>query len=159
MKTLMQETSITALHREYLPQVMEIEEGNSLESNPLAGKWKRKDFLEVLAHPNHQGMVAWSGKKIVGFAIYSLSYEKIHICNMAVHPDYLNQGIGSQIIMKFKSKLRPKRRTSIDIDIRESNLRAHLFLRNRGFKAICVCRNWYEAPCKEDAYKFQYKLE
>lgn len=162
MKTetmLTTKASVTALHRDYLPQVLAIEKVNSQESNPLEGAWKGKDFKEVLAQPNHQGIVAWQGTKIVGFAIYCLSLDKIHIANMAVHPDYLRQGIGSQLLMKLKAKLRLKRRTSLEIDIRESNLHAQLFLRGRGFKAICVCRNWYEEPRKEDAYKFQYKLE
>lgn len=158
MKTLVR-PSITVLHREYLPQVMAIEKINSHESNPLLGAWKCEDFYEVLSQPNHQGIVAWKGNKIVGFAIYCLSIDMIHIANMAVHSDYLKQGVGTQLLIKLNSKLKPKRRTTLEIDIRESNLHAQLFLRGRGFKAICVCRNWYEEPRKEDCYKFQYKLE
>lgn len=151
--------TLTAMHREYLTQVLAIEKSNSQESNPLGGSWTKKDFLDVLAIPSHHGIVAWKGSKIVGFVIYCLSMDKIFVANLAVHADHLNEGIGSQLVMKLKSKLRPKRRVSLEIDIRESNLRAQLFLRGRGFKAVCVCRNWFEQPRKEDCYKFQYKLE
>lgn len=159
MQTMTPKITLTALHREYLPQVLVIEKSNSQEANPLGGAWSKEDFMQVLAIPSHHGIVAWRGSKIVGFAVYCLSMDKIHIANMAVHADYLNESVGSQLIMKLKAKLRPKRRVSLEIDIRESNLRAQLFLRSRGFKAICVCRNWYEKPRKEDCYKFQFKLE
>lgn len=151
--------SITALHREYLPQIMAIEESNSMESNPVAGTWSKKDFMEVLACPTHRGIVAWRGGKIIGFAIYCLSHDKIHVANFAVHANFINQGVGSQIINKLKGNLKARRRVSLEIDIRESNLRAQLFLKGHGFRAFCVCRNWFENPRQEDAYKFRYKLE
>lgn len=157
MKTA--QIAVTTMHREYLPQVLAIEKSNSQKANPVGGVWRQQDFINVLAHTDHNGIVAWKGKKIVGFAIYCLYINKIHIANMAVHADHIEEGIGSQLIMKLKAKLKPKHRTSLEIDIRESNLHAQLWLRTRGFKAFHVERNWYEHPEKEDCYKFQYKLE
>jgi len=147
-----------------LGQVMVIEDTNGPRSNPMGGAWTKEDFCAVLQAANHQGIVALMKQnrkyKIVGFAVYCLLADKIHVCNMAVHPEHQGQGVGTMLIDRLKDKLaRSGRRKALEFDIRESNLPAQLYLKGRGFRAISVVRNWYEQPVREDAYKFQFKLE
>ena len=158
MQTKTDNVVVTVLRREYLSQVLEIEESNSQQTNPATGVWTKEDFCFVLAKPNYQGIVAWQGKKIVGFAVYSLSKNKIYIFNMGVHIEHLNQGVCSEIITRLKNKLGSNHCVHLETDVRESNLSTQLFLRKKGFKAIKVVRNWYAQP-SEDAYRFQYELE
>lgn len=147
-----------------LLQVMSIEELNGHGSNPATGRWDEADFRQVLMVPKHQGIVALEGERIIGFAIYCLMDDKIHICNMAVRPRYARNGVGTEMINKLVARAKKKNRNLLEIDIRESNLGAQIFLRNMGFKAIHVVRGWYETSVlnesiREDAYKFQLILE
>lgn len=156
MKTTLSPNLIMTLHRENLTEVLEIENANSQEANPLSGRWTKKDFKSVMQTPNHEGLVVWRQNKIVAFAVYCIEGDKIHICNMAVHPNFLQQKIGTEIINRFKFLLQSKRKQAIEIDLRETNLRGQLFLRANKFRAIGVIRDWYEGPRCEDAYKFQF---
>jgi ribosomal-protein-alanine N-acetyltransferase len=145
-----------------LNAVLAIEENNGPKSNPMGGAWTKEDFCSVLQAANHAGLLVTVTQnrrtKIVGFAIYCMMPDKIHVCNLAIHKDYERRGLASLMIGKLKDKLRPGKRTSLEFDIRESNLHAQLYLKKQGFRAISVIRNWYEHPEREDAYKFQYKL-
>lgn len=146
--------------KQHLPGVLDIESLNSACASPVAGQWTEEDFCYVMSQPNHLGVVAVDNyDTVVGFAIYQLADDKIHICNMAVHPDYIRMGVGTLLLNKLKSKLRKDRREKLEIDVRETNMTACRFLSSQGFKATDVIRNWYETPQYEDAYKFQYLIK
>ena len=141
-----------------LDSVLKIEASNSQLASPV-GRWTEEDFLAILGKANNIGMVAEHCEQVLGFTVYSLHPEKLHIFNIAVDKSYENMGVGTQIIKKLKSKLMPHRRKILEIDVRESNLHAQLFLKRCGFLAVEVVRNWYEQPCQEDAYRFRYNME
>ncbi len=149
---------ICPMTRSDLQQVVGIENRNSSFSSPLTGAWTTEDFMEVLRKPNNKGIVAVQNDTVLGFAVYSLLPGKIYICNLSVDTDCVRTKIGTQLITKLKSKLVPKRRDILEIDVRESNLTAQLFLRKMNFRAVQVIRNWYEQPIKEDAYKFRLEI-
>ncbi len=102
-------------------------------------------------------MVAEQGENVVGFMIYELHKNKLHILNFAVHPGYRRLGVGMQMVAKLISKLSSHRRTRITLEVRETNLTAQLFFRTQGFKAVRVLRTFYE-DSGEDAYLLQYRL-
>jgi ribosomal-protein-alanine N-acetyltransferase len=102
-------------------------------------------------------MVAEQGEKVVGFMIYELHKNKLHILNFAVNSSCRRYGVGSQMVAKLISKLSSHRRTRITLEVRETNLPAQLFFRKQGFKALRVLRSFYE-DSGEDAYLLQYRL-
>jgi ribosomal-protein-alanine N-acetyltransferase len=101
-------------------------------------------------------MVAEHNERVVGFMIYELHKNRLHILNFAVHEQFRRKGIGSQMIRKLISKLSPQRRSRIMLEIRETNLGAQLFFRDVGFKAVSLLRDFYE-DTTEDAYLMQYR--
>jgi len=119
--------------------------------------WSEEDFLRCLRQRNCIGMVAEQGERVVGFMIYELHKNKLHILNFAVHPGYRRLGVGAQMVAKLIGKLSSHRRTRITLEVRETNLAAQLFFRNQGFKAVRVLRSFYE-DSGEDAYLLQYRL-
>jgi [ribosomal protein S18]-alanine N-acetyltransferase len=119
--------------------------------------WSEEDFLRCLRQRNCIGMVAEQGEKVVGFMIYELHKNKLHILNFAVHPGYRRAGVGVQMVNKLVSKLSSHRRTRITLEVRETNLTAQLFFRSQGFKAVKVLRAYYE-DSGEDAFQMQYRL-
>jgi ribosomal-protein-alanine N-acetyltransferase len=101
-------------------------------------------------------MVAEHDERVVGFMIYELHKNRLHILNFAVHSDFRRRGVATGMIRKLVGKLSPQRRNRILLEIRETNLAAQLFFREAGFRAISVLREFYE-DSPEDAYLMQYR--
>src|SRR5262245_11740991 len=137
--------------RRDMPEVLQTEQ-ESFEFS-----WTEEDFLRCLRQRNCIGMVAEQGEKVVGFMIYELHKQKLHILNFAVHPTFRRLHIGSQMVGKLISKLSSHRRTRITLEVRETNLVAQLFFRAQGFRAVRVMRSYYE-DSGEDAFLMQYRL-
>ncbi len=137
--------------RRDMPEVLQAEQ----ESFDYA--WTEEDFLRCLRQRNCIGMVAEQGEKVVGFMIYELHKNKLHILNFAVGPQCRRLGVGAQMTAKLISKLSSHRRTRITLEVRETNLAAQLFFRTQGFRAVRVLRSFYD-DSGEDAFLMQYKL-
>jgi [ribosomal protein S18]-alanine N-acetyltransferase len=137
--------------RRDMPEVLQIEQ-ESFEYS-----WTEEDFLRCLRQRNCIGMVAEQGEKVVGFMIYELHKNKLHILNFAVNPSCRHIGIGGQMTAKLVSKLSSHRRTRITLEVRERNLGAQLFFRTQDFRAVRVLRGFYEDN-GEDAFLMQYRM-
>lgn len=137
--------------RRDMPEVLQTEQ----QSFEYA--WTEEDFLRCLRQRNCIGMVAEHGEKVVGFMIYELHKNKLHILNFAVHPAWRRRGVGAQMVAKLISKLSSHRRTRITLEVRETNLTAQLFFSRQEFKAVRVLRGFYE-DSGEDAFLMQYRF-
>ena len=118
--------------------------------------WLEEDFIRCLRQRNCIGMVAEYEDRVVGFMIYELHKNRIHVLNFAVAVDYRHRGVGSQMVAKLTAKLSSQRRSRIILEVRETNLAAQLFFRENGFRAVSVLRAYYE-DTPEDAYLMQYR--
>jgi len=136
--------------RRDMPEVLDIEE-ESFEF-----PWLEEDFIRCLRQRNCIGMVAEHEDRVVGFMIYELHKNRIHVLNFAVATDYRRRGVGSQMVAKLIAKLSAQRRTRIILEVRETNLPAQLFFRENGFRAVTVLRAYYE-DTPEDAYVMQFR--
>jgi len=116
--------------------------------------WLEKDFILCLRQRNCIGMVAERDGRVVGFVIYELYSDRLHVLNLAIAPDCQQQGVGTAIIRRLARKLSAKRRTRIVLEVRETNLAAQLFFRENGFRAVSVLRDFYE-DTPEDAYMME----
>jgi ribosomal-protein-alanine N-acetyltransferase len=118
--------------------------------------WYEDDFVRCLRQRNCIGMVAEAGERVVGFMVYELHKQKLHVLNLAVSPRFRRREVGRQILDKLITKLSHDRRSRILLEVRETNLPAQLFLRAFNFRAVAVLRDFYE-DTPEDAYLFQYR--
>lgn len=119
--------------------------------------WTEQEFMLCLRQRNVIGMVAELGEELVGYMLYELHKRNLTILNLGVDPWYQRRGVGRAMIAKLQDKLSNERRTSIDCEVRESNLRAQLFLRQMGFTAIMVLRDHCHIT-GEDAYVMQHHI-
>ena len=120
--------------------------------------WLEEDFVRCLRQRNCIGMVAEFDERVVGFMVYELQKDQLHILNFCVAPDFRRRGVGQQMINELVGKLSTNRRNRILLEIRETNLAAQMFFKNREFCAISVLRDYYD-DTTEDAYVMQYRLE
>lgn len=130
----------------------------SIEQSSFEFPWAEEDFYRCLRQRNCIGMVAECGEDLLGFMIYELHRNRLHLLNFAVAQDARRRGVGGQMLDRLVNKLSQQRRNRIMLEVRETNLAAQLFFRHRGFKAISVLRDFYD-DTTEDAYLMQYALE
>jgi ribosomal-protein-alanine N-acetyltransferase len=116
------------------------------------------DFIRCLRQRNCIGMVAEQDNEVVGFMIYELHKNRLHILNFAVHPEHRRTGVGQSMVNKLLGKLSHERRNRIMLEVRETNLEAQLFFKSIGFRAISVLRDFYDDTI-EDAYLMQYRYQ
>ena len=136
-----------------MDEVLEVEN----TASPLE-PWDEDYFLKFLKGRNTIGMVAELNEEIVGFMVYSLLIKKqIFVYNFAVHSLNRRCGIGTQMMDKLFSKLKPQKRDSMIIFARESNFGALKFLRSKGFMADKLVKESFKNG--EDAYRLRYNLK
>jgi len=128
----------------------------AIESESFEFSWTEADFIRCLRQRNCIGMVAEHNDMVVGFMIYELHKERLHILNFAVNERFRRQGVGTQMIDKLIGKLSHDRRNRIMLEVRESNLDAQLFFKRLGFRAISVLRDFFD-DSPEDAYLMQFR--
>lgn len=122
-------------------------------------RWSEDDFIRNLRQRNCIGMVAVNHhERVMGFMVYELHKNRLHILNFAVDPVFNRRGIGSAMIEKLRAKLHPERRSRIMLEVRETNVAAQLFFKAQGFRAISVLRDFYD-DTSEDAYLMQYRCQ
>lgn len=140
------------LIRRDMAEVLEIERAS------FEFAWTEEEFLCCLRQRNCIGMVAELDHQIVGFMIYELHKSRLRILNFAVSPESRRLGIGGQMVGRLIDKLSQQRRKEIILEVRETNVPAQLFFKDRGFRALSVLRNHYDDTC-EDAYYMRYCLD
>lgn len=131
---------------------------HSIERQSFEHPWSEEDWIRSSRQRDCIGMVAEQNEEVVGFMIYELHPQTIHVLNFAVHPDARRQGVGRTMVGKLTSKLSPRRRNTIVLEVRETNLIGQQFFRSLGFRAVRVLRDFYNAlDCSEDAYQMRYR--
>ena len=136
--------------RRDMPEVLDIEQAS------FEFPWQEEDFLRCLRQRNCIGMVAEYDERVVGFMVYELHKDHLHVLNFAVHSDLRCQGVGRQMAEKLFGKLSHDRRNRVSLEIRETNLSAQLFFQNLGFVATDVLRDHYD-DTTEDAYLMVFR--
>jgi len=140
------------LIRRDMPEVMEIE--NRCYQFP----WSEEEFLTCLRERNTIGVVYESPRNLIhGFMIYELHKSLLRLLNFAVAPEVHGTGVGSAMVERLVDKLSQQKRRCMELEIRESNLKAQKFFSGRGFRAVRVLRQHYDET-NEDAYLFRYSL-
>lgn len=114
--------------------------------------WSREDLRHRLRQRNCIGMVAEIyGSDIVGYMVYLLQPHGIELIRFAVDPEFRRSGVGRAMIEKLKGKLAAQGRRYIKTVVSERSPSAHYFLKEMGFYAVKVIRDWSD---KEDGYEF-----
>jgi ribosomal-protein-alanine N-acetyltransferase len=130
----------------------------AVEQKSFEFPWSEDDFLYCLRRRNSLGMVAEYNNTIVGFMIYEIPKDKIHLLNLAVAPNFKRCGIGTAMVTKLANKLVTQNRNRVYLEVREYNLNAQLFFRSQGFRATKILKNYYDKT-DEDAYVMQYQRQ
>lgn len=136
----------------------DMEEVLAIEDSVFEFPWSEDDFIRCMRQSNCIGMVAEYDGQVVGSMVYELHPKRLHILNFAVDPKFQGNGIGRQMMQKLIGKLSSQRRNRIMLEVRESNVKAQMFFKACGFRAVSVLKDFYE-DTTEDAYMMQYRYQ
>lgn len=113
--------------------------------------WSRSAFIEEITNNKFAIYISAAIKgQTVGYAGMWKVCDEGHITNIAVHPDYRGNGIGSLLIEKLIDIARQEGISSMTLEVRRSNLVAQSLYNKYGF-CIAGMRKSYYADNGEDA--------
>jgi ribosomal-protein-alanine N-acetyltransferase len=146
----MDELRIRWMIRSDMPEVLDI------ESASFPHPWDEATFINCLRQRNCIGMVVEQKDRVVGYMIYEMHKNRLHVLNLAVSTESRRQGVGTAMVAKLISKLRLGRQ-SIFAEVSEWNDAGIFFLRDCGFWCTAVAHGQYENGT--DAYVFRFRKE
>jgi [ribosomal protein S18]-alanine N-acetyltransferase len=125
-----------------LPRVLEIEQ--EAFRNPWSAELLRRELghdwstILVAEEPGPRGQVA-----LVGFAIFWVVHDELHILNVATAPEHRCRGVARCVLTAALDQGRRKRCTLATLEVRRSNLAALALYRDFGFRPVGIRPNYY----------------
>ncbi len=144
---------IRRLTLDHLDNIMKIERVSY--PNP----WPSSVFVEEL---QHRWSTLWGffppGMQVpVGFLLFWEIYDELHVLNLAVHPDYRQNGLAKSLLTSLLEYGRRKNFKFVTLEVRRSNIPALNLYRQLGFQMVGVRKGYY-CDNNEDALIMAYFL-
>jgi ribosomal-protein-alanine N-acetyltransferase len=132
-------------------RVADLAEVAHLEKELYAFPWSIGNFRDSVT----AGYDCWTvthGETIVGYAILMVALDEAHLLNIAVAPEWQNQGIGRAFLLHMIQVARDAGAQIVYLEVRPSNLAARHLYRALGFQQIAIRPEYYPAVTgREDA--------
>ena len=106
--------------------------------------WTRKSFFNELENRNFNlSIVAVVDSKIVGYIISYLIHDEVHICNVAVDPDFRRRQIGEIMVWGTLKICEEYNIEFAHLEVRKSNDAAIKLYKKFGFEIVGLRKNYY----------------
>jgi len=113
--------------------------------------WSRESFIHELKDNKFSRYIsALVNGKVVGYAGMWIIFDEGHITNIAVHPEFRKNGIGSRLLEKLIDISQENGVEKLTLEVRRSNTAAKNLYYKYGFKEEGI-RKCYYADNGEDA--------
>jgi [ribosomal protein S18]-alanine N-acetyltransferase len=112
--------------------------------------WSKDSYTQELSNPIARYLVCKIDNKVVGFVGTWIVLDEAHITNIAVHPNYRKQGIGSKLLSEFLEYCKNQGCVAFTLEVRSGNKAAKALYENHNFKQEGIRKGYYEDN-KEDA--------
>lgn len=144
MSTKVEEVTIRRMTREDLDEVFR------LESRCFSDPWSKSSFEHELKNRFSVPLVVKSGTRTLGYACLWHVYDQMEIADIAVSPEFREQGIGSMMLRWVLEEAERRSCSSVILSVRESNRTALGLYRKFGFVELDRRKKYYRLP-DEDA--------
>ena len=122
----------------------------ALEKLCFSDPWSENSVASELNNPLALWLVALDGERLAGYVGSQTVMDESDMMNLAVHPDYRCQGIGSRLVDELIKELKKIGSQRLTLEVRVSNEPAKRLYDELGFSEIAVRKRYYSHP-KEDA--------
>ena len=112
--------------------------------------WSENSIASELDNRLSLWLVAMVKDQVIGYVGSQTVLGETDMMNIAVHPGYRKQGVGTALITGLIEALEKKGSHSLMLEVRCSNTTAISVYHNLGFSEVGRRRNYYRNP-KEDA--------
>ena len=129
-----------------------------IERESFADPWSRESLASYLDDPWGELLAALEGDRVLGFAVYYVSFENADLYNIAVRPEARGRGVGTALLGEVLRRARAGGAERMFLEVRRSNLAAQRLYERAGFAVCGVRRNYYTSPT-EDAILMEKNLE
>ena len=136
----------------------DIHEIAALERELFPSPWSQESFREELLNNISTTYVLAYNLRIIGYAVFWLFAEELHITKIAVSPHYRNMGIASWAVQLICEQARLLDAKEAFIEVRQSNDSAIHLYKKCGFAMMGRRKNYYQNP-PEDALLMQATLQ
>lgn len=117
----------------------------------FSSPWSTESYIQEIKNPVALYLVAVINNNIVGFIGTWNVLDESHITNVAVHPDFRKQKIGSLLLKNLINTCEKQHNTSsFDLEVRANNIPAQKLYSKFGFKNNGIRKGYY-TDNKEDA--------
>lgn len=121
--------------------------------------WSRQAFLsELFENDRAYYIVAKDKDRVIGYAGIWLIAGEGHVTNVAVHPDYRQQGIGRRLLVTLEELIRNRGGDRLTLEVRVSNTWAQHLYQSLGYVAAGLRKGYYRDN-NEDAVIMWKELE
>lgn len=128
----------------------DIEEVYQIERMCFTTPWSLDSFTSEINNNLAKYIVAKVDGKIVGYGGMWIVIDEGHITNIAVHPDYREQGIGEALVKSLIVLAKEHNAYRITLEVRPSNAAALNLYKKFGFQ-VAGTRKGYYSDTREDA--------
>ncbi len=139
--------TIDLMKKEDIDQVLIIEQAS------FSMPWSRNLFLSEFRSPSVSNLlVALSDspvRTVIGFIIFWLVKDEMHILNLAVEPSFRRQGIARKLVLAAIRLADRKGAKRAFLEVRASNAAAQKLYSSLGFAGTSIRRGYYDSPMED----------
>ena len=119
------------------------EEMAEIEMLCFAMPWSRESFWEELKNDSAIYIVGTIQEKVVAYAGAWISFGEAQVTNVAVHPDFRHQGIGTKLFENLIAEVKSRGVTAVTLEVRPSNDAALKLYGKFGLKSVGRRKHYY----------------
>jgi [ribosomal protein S18]-alanine N-acetyltransferase len=120
----------------------------AIEGECFPHPWSEELFRREMSHEWSSILVAETEDEqgrpsVIGFIIYWLVHDEIHILNVAAHPQWRRRGVARALLAEGVRNAKSGRGVLATLEARRSNAAALALYRTFGFRPVGVRPNYY----------------
>jgi ribosomal-protein-alanine N-acetyltransferase len=140
--------AVEVMKKEDTDQVLAIEETS------FSMPWSRNLFLSEFRSPSVSTLLVAlendvSARSVIGYIVYWLIEDEMHILNLAVAPPFRRQGIARQLVLDAVKRAYAKGGRRAFLEVRASNSAAQKLYSGLGFTGSFIRRDYYNSPVED----------
>jgi len=127
-----------------------------LVESGLPWSWTSARVIQHILYPESNVLTAWTGGRLVGFAIMQYFTEHAHLNLLAVDPMYRRLGIARQLLQWLEETCLAGGIFTVRLEVRAANKDAQAFYRSLGYFNGKILPGYYSG--REAALQMRHDL-